>query len=337
MKYNFYHNGTQGFTRIELFIILTNLSYGVVDDSIELRQEFEINYLWSNYTTNYSQILSGNPGYLIGKPLLMGNLVFLNATVNKTTVPMGFKIKRDPLNAIDNFLALPSNKKGRCFLNNHTHIFAEFGYNMILKCKIHREFQLVKNITATTFCQSLQREIFKYLPISTNLTDINKVMGSFGNANESNTKDWINILSNQSPAHMLNITWGNFTESNRSIICNSLVTKLTIDIFHMRVDFSELLNQEKIVGVAFYFNTNSSYEFTIKSNQVLFDLNFRTEIVYYDITSEIVEKFAEPPSFQITLPHDFFYPFIKVENAAEAVLSNLVFGISVFIILVLFV
>lgn len=315
VKYNLYHNGTEGFMKIELFLILKNLSYYFGDENFEFLQQYEVNYFWSNYTFNYTSLLSGNPGYLISKPILMGNIIFVNKT-NKNVNVTYQQIRRNSLDISDIFLIIPISKKGLCSLTNHSNILIEFGYNMIAKCKIQKIFEVENEIlTASDLCRNLQNIVFDYWPIfKLNLSNINRVVGNFGNANESVLTDWTTILSNKTPSQILNETFGNFTDNNATLLCDNMITNLKIDIFHARVDFKDLRNQEKIFGTTYNFGNGKKFKFHLNKNNVNFEVQIREEIMFFDITSERIQKFVDPPSFKIRLPYDFFYPFVKVGN-----------------------
>ncbi|KAK5640330.1 hypothetical protein RI129_011141 [Pyrocoelia pectoralis] len=300
--YTFKHNGSNGFTAVELLLYLKDISYRP-DAHFEFEQEFQANFFWHNSSLNYSQVLSGNPGYLIGKPVLIG-------TVNRTSS----KIERAPDIFRENFLTFPTSRNSLCVLSEDLLVASEFGYNMLLKCKLRKKIE-TSNSTANNTCRQIQRTIFDYWPISSNVTAINKVFGVFGNSND--TSDWVEALSNKSPEEILNGTYGNFTSDNNTLICNNVTVTLKIDIFYARVSYKSLLNQNKIIGVTYSFGTLKQFPFKIESGYLDYEILIMEELMFYDVTSKQAEKFVDPPSFQIRLPYDFFYPFVKVDNGVD--------------------
>ncbi|XP_050315097.1 tectonic-3 [Anthonomus grandis grandis] len=113
LHYRLYHNGTGGVQKVLLLAHLDNVRG-------EFSQEYSLEFLWLNTTRNYSKIFSGNPGYIVGKPVLIKT----NATLRNST------------EFLDNFLTIPGNVRGRC-VKNYTHYDPiEFGYNSLTKCSI---------------------------------------------------------------------------------------------------------------------------------------------------------------------------------------------------------
>ncbi|KAF5297370.1 hypothetical protein FQR65_LT01300 [Abscondita terminalis] len=303
VRYNFYHNGSFGITQVELLLTFQNVSYYLHDSEYELKQKFEVQFFWHNTTSNYSQLRSGNPGYIIGKPLLIGNLY--NGTVSRK-----FELVRDC------FLTFPKSVRGQCVLTNREHVLSEFGYNMMLKCRVRKEIDK-KNLTASELCRKAQVAIFDFWPISQNAS-VMKVVGAFGNANESSAPDWIEVLLSNSLESILNASLGNFTDENRTVICSNLITSLRVDVFHGRTDLEKLLRQENVIAVAFGFGDGFEHVFAGVGDVMHLDAVIREEVAYFDVTAERVEKYASPPAFKISLPYDFFYPFVKVGNSAHA-------------------
>ena len=73
VSYVFQHNGTEGISSFKAKIYLANIS----DAQNHVRQSYSVKYEWSspsNISKNVFQ-RSGRPGYMQGKPLLLGKLV----------------------------------------------------------------------------------------------------------------------------------------------------------------------------------------------------------------------------------------------------------------------
>ncbi|KAK4873315.1 hypothetical protein RN001_015344 [Aquatica leii] len=281
--YVFYHNGSMGLTRVELLLTLKNFSFLHAD--YEFGQKFE-----------------RQPRYITGKPVLLGNLD--NGTVS-----------RDPKLIYDNFLVFPVSRQGWCVLNNELHVVSEFRYNMVLKCRVFKEI-LKGNSSASGLCRQMQTAIFSFWPVLVN-SSMEKVVGGFGNANESVEADWVKVLWSNSSDSLLNDTLGNFTDGNRTLICHNLITILKVDVFHAQIDLEKLLRQEKIVATAVEFGPGRVHVFRV-DDQMYLDVMIEERVTYFDVTTERVEKYAQPPAFKINLPYDFFYPFVKVGNSAHA-------------------
>ncbi|KAJ8972869.1 hypothetical protein NQ317_013611 [Molorchus minor] len=308
IQYNFYHKGSKGYKKIELLVYLENVTYEFGTTDYELYQEFEVNFWWMNQTKNLSEILSGNPGYLIGKPILTGNVINLG---NKTNFIL--KIERFPADYVKTFIVVPDNVNGDCILNGTKYLPVEFGYNMLTKCKFTNTiFNRKRYFNGTEVCRNIQKSILELWGI----TGKNKTVGMFGNANANKPEEWIQILYQIAPQKLLNKTVGKFSKSNDSVTCFGLVTNLVVDIYHSKIDFPNLLNQEKILAVSYTFRgfTNKTLVYNKQKNSTSFEIDLESQVVFYDISAQKHRKFVDPPSLEIKLPYDFFYPFIKIEN-----------------------
>lgn len=305
---------------MELHLVLDNATFTLGRKKVPFYQEFEVNFYWMNYTLNYSAIRSGNPGYKTEKPVLVGTLfALLNVTnitgTNLTETKTYYKIYRNPVDVTQNFLVFPGNQNGYCTSNNVTHASVEFGYNSIFKCRFVDRINITESPNVT--CKTIQKYILdRWYVIYENSSNTTRVVGRFGNANPNHMGEWLKILHNKLPSSVINSTTGRFLQSNQTIRCGKIVSRLGITIFHSRVDTKHYSDQEKIVGVLFKFGSGEDFDFAIEKGRTTFDVPAHVEVVFVDTTRRKVKKFADPPTFKIRLPYDFFYPFVKVPSGS---------------------
>lgn len=319
LQYNFYHNGTQGYTSIELLGIVGEVSYEFGVEDFEFFQTFEVNFWWVNQSRNYSAMLSGNPGYIIGRPILSGNLIHLGNSTNTTE-----KVQRTFNDYLGNFLVLSENVEGNCILDKTNYLTIEFGYNLLTKCKFSvMLFNKKKYFNGTEICRELQKTVLKMWGI----TGQNKTVGMFGNADANTPEDWIRIMYDLNIEELLNRTTGSFSSKNTTLTCFGLVKEVTVDIYHSRIDFKTLLNQEKILGVVYSFGglVNKTLSYNKQKNSTYLELNLESRVVFYDISVQKQIKFVDRPSLEIRLPYDFFYPFIKIDSGVQVWSANILF------------
>ncbi|CAH1989341.1 unnamed protein product [Acanthoscelides obtectus] len=310
IEYKLYYNGSEGYKKIEVLTELASIIYDFDDKSTEFEQEFLVSFWWLNQTRNLSALQSGNPGYLIGKPLKIGKMVNIG---NSTHIKL--KIKRNPYDYRSNFLTLPENFDGNCILNNFTFYPIEFGYNVLRRCKIKSQVVNTKrNINGTEICRNIQAEILRMW----NADNENTTVGMFGNSNVSRLEEWWKILYKTPPFVVLNSTKGKFDTKLNQTKCFGLISNIIISIFHSRIEVGTLRNQEKILGVTFAFGGFVNKTFSYQRNITKFDLDLKHEVVFYDISTEKRRKFVDPPGIDIKLPYDFFYPFVKLNNGVDS-------------------
>lgn len=325
VKYNIYHNGTKGVKKVELLLVLKNVSYTFENEAYQFMQHYEVAFYWYNCTLNNTAFLSGNPGYQMHKLILIGNLAtVVNIShipgTNLTKTETKHEIRRNGSNITENFLVLPENVNGYCNLSNDHYTRVEFGYNLILKCKMLKNFTLNSSNASSisSVCKNIQEAIFEYwsIQISRNLS---KMVGSFGNANSNKLNDWMKVLFNREPLDVLNKTSGYMGSNNESIVCQNVANSLSVDVFYARVDTKVYQNQNKIVGTTFNFHADSTNEFVLDGKNIFNQVDLHMSVIFFDITKPKIRKFVDPPTFNIRLPYDFFYPFIKLESSCTKV------------------
>lgn len=312
IRYNFYHNGTQGLTKVILYLNTVNLTY-FLTDNFEMIQFFEVKFFWHNFEHNLTGILSGNPGYLLGKPIIFGELNDTTKYTNKTEKKEKYQIAKDDCNILKNNLVLPKNDKNLCVLSNFSYTSIEFGYNTRINCIQKMIFNSSKN--ATDICIDFQKRIFEMWQIDcfkNDSTTSKKYVGMFGNANRLEISDWIEILYKFDAKEILEHITG--INENNKIMCKNIIHTLKINIIYVNVDFEYSKHQSKILNV--YYEVEKSSENTFidlpnqTNNKTIIALDLFMEVMFFDITKEKIKKFVPPPSLHISLPHDFFYPFI---------------------------
>lgn len=334
------HNGTKGVIKALVFMVLKNATFGLGEE-IEYFQNIEVNFKWFNYTLNYSSYLSGNPGYIIGKPILVADLILQNVSSVNSSGNVSFVekivISRNSLDFKHCFMTLPKvNSEGYCVLTKHNYMPIEFGYNMYSKCVIS-ENVLSKNVSGREICSNIQKIIFKYWSLNvTNNTLNNRVIGQFGNANNLKNEDWLNVLFSKDIDTVINNTWGKLDKKANLITCGNISSLLLIEFFYSRVDFGNVLNQNKILATNYHFDSfkNFAFRYNPISQAINFQIKIKSQIMFYDITTKKIKKFFDPPSLSIKLPYDFFYPFVKLRNSGTIVVFMPVLSfLVVFIVL----
>ncbi|CAG9827415.1 unnamed protein product [Diabrotica balteata] len=327
LRYNIFHNGTKGAGHIELLAVLNNITYEFGGESSEFDQEFSVRFFWTNSTGDIKD-LSGNPGYLIKKPIFTGKLLTI-----KNGSDTSLKIQRTVKDAKESFLTIPDNIDGSCVFNGTHFTKIEFGYNLISKCKYRlTSFSTRKGANGTEMCRALQRSVLEMWNFN------NTMIGFFGNADENNLDDWIKALYKKDLNSLLNNTLGYFSSKMGHLSCLNLVSDLEIDIFHSRIDIDNLLNQEKILAATFSFGgfTNQTLLFNKNTSSVDYVTSLKTTVTFYDLTTQKRKKAVDPPSLEIKLPYDFFYPFVRINNDCSNIRLNVLIFILTLVIVIHF-
>ena len=322
INYKIILNGTFGIQSIEARFQLTNTSK-------TFYQHFQVTYEWSPDSTVGllpSQLLlrSGNPGYNIGNPIIIGSLV-TNGTTND---PMNKNVMIN-VSRSNYYLTMPLSKpNGDC--DSHERYTVNFGKNARLRCNV----QLKTNNFTSESCMNLQNQTLKFLMRDVSLqnivTDIDKYKIAFisktGDIVTNDTSNWIQILLDGIPQ---NVVTGQI--NNNAIVCSGIVRSLHVEILHTILPKPENADNYKIAGVSFTFSEPIDVYMPkcLEDNCTdVLKVELLTFVSFIDISTPSMYYYAGGPNLDITLPYDFFYPFMgsgmNFEPSINFVLSTFI-------------
>ncbi|XP_068972062.1 tectonic-1-like [Bombus flavifrons] len=294
VKYLVVHNGSMGINNVDVYFNIGNVSR-------HFYQQFEVTYEWAELDKEKSFFLSGNPGYIIGRPLIIGTLK-INKTNKVETRYINF-------NKTSSFLTLPiATKGGEC--NKIDRYTVTFGEDIKLKCSVF----IHTNNFNTMSCIKLQNLTMHFLMKDslfnvTQTDQYNIYVAKTGNFSSNDITDWTQILLDRIPQ---NVTVAQVV--NGRLYCSGLITSVHLNILYSALKKSETLNNYIIVGIGIKF----SAEFNMSWSKCLYENCsdiLKTDIVSYvtfhDISKPSKYYFAGGPNLDITLPYDFFYPFLS--------------------------
>lgn len=311
-QYTVYHNGSSGIKNIKLKIELGNFSRA-------FHQYFGIKFQWSSSKRDKVLLArSGNPGYVLGKPIITGIIM----SVNNTSMD---QVAHDYIN-LNYTLQVPiaSRKNGRCSRGNKYSIL--FGENVKSKCSISME---TYNFSSTT-CNYLHQQILDVFFDNSliNVTDVDNYrvyISRSGNVSNLNSSDWSQILLNRIPNN--SITGQTYQTKNQ---CSGLATSLTIDILYGLLPKTANEDHYKIVGIGMTISDQQDIVWDKKCPNCTDILN--VDIISYvnfrDISTSGMYYYAGGPNLNLILSYDFFYPFLSRNNSS----IRLEFSILLFII-----
>lgn len=312
VKYLIVHNGSMGINNIDVYFNIGNVSQNFY-------QQFIVTYEWAELDKEKSFSLSGNPGYIIGKPLIIGTLK-INKTNNIETKYINF-------NKTDSFLTLPiATKTGEC--NKINRYALAFGENIKLKCSV----SVHTNNFSTASCIELQNLIMHFLLKDTlfNVTQINQYniyVAKLGNFSNNDTTNWTKILLDRMPQ---NIIVGSFI--NNRLYCSDLITSIHLNILYSALTKPETLKNYKIIGISITFSTGSNISWSKCTSEKCIDvlkIDVVSYVTFHDISKPSKYYFVGGPNLDITLPYDFFYPFLNNSTCIKSsLLINIILSIT---------
>ncbi|KAH0540396.1 tectonic-1 [Cotesia glomerata] len=298
--YTITHNGTMGVQKIQLNILLGNFS-------TSYHQHFEVKYEWTGFSNDEVIYVSGNPGYITNKPIIIGTLmkstsknivtefIFINKTDYQLTVPLG------------------GSKNNYCSEENRYTV--KFNEDLKSKCLISLE---TNNFTVDT-CNEINKKIIAayFQQTLINITSIEGYklfISKTSNITNNNVTNWNQILLNKLPARATG------QKINDKISCWNLTTSINIDILYSLLPKpDDDTTYHKIVGVAITLNERnvSLSKCPIVNCTDKIDHEINSFVKFHDVSMPDNYFFAGGPNLDISLPYDFFYPFMSSSNSCQ--------------------
>ncbi|XP_015111820.1 tectonic-3 [Diachasma alloeum] len=305
VTYVIHHNGTSGIQRARVFVEVGNTSRS-------FHQYFQVKYEWINEFDRKGGVVarSGNPGYLIGKPIIIGTLVTSNIT--KTNV-----LNEIVINTTSSVLKIPlGGKDGKCYKNEEEKLIVGFGEDIKSKCSV----SLTTNDFSSKSCVKLQEKILERLFGDTlvNVSQIEqyKIHVSKASNTSSNVTHWTQVLLNKIPRNNANTeVFGDET------ICVGVIKSVRIDVLYSVLPKIDDKDHYKIIGVGITLGEASQAHWDKCSGD---DCVERLEaevvsyVVFHDISNPSMYYYAGGPNLDISLPYDFFYPFLSGSTYSRA-------------------
>ncbi|CAH3171293.1 unnamed protein product [Porites lobata] len=251
---------------------------------LDLRQKVSISFSKAGSTDTTFQ-RSGNPGYIIGQPLVAGKLVTVD---NKDAIFLSSD--RNTWLTIIN----PS-ANGACN-NSILRTSVTFGVDIRTGCSI----SFPQTLDGSQ-CKKLQEIVLNIMS-----GDLPTYVASFGNSDVNSVGDWVKIL-NSKPANEAE-------EGNGG--CRNMILGLHIEVLF--ANFGFLANpQPKIVGVMFKYDDRKDVPYQCGgvqcqpgSSSVEQKVEVITSVGFVDVSDKPQAQIKPRPTFEAKASSDFFFPFL---------------------------
>jgi tectonic-1/3 len=234
---------------------------------------------------------SGNPGYIIGLPVMAGTLV-TNTDVGGTT--------RYAINvSSDNSEWLTMVAGGRCEeatsrLNRKSVLF---GIGMRSSCYISLSYNNMSSV-----CNNVQQIVYNALRGTSNR------IATFGNVSTEVVGDWIEILNYDDFRPAVPAGPGQ---------CQNMLVGLDLEIVYANVG-ARNSPQPRIIGTRYNYKyqTNLYFQCTGQACQgssvspPTQNFAISSSVTFIDASRPPVAAYGQVPQTSARLPEDFFYPFV---------------------------
>lgn len=238
---------------------------------------------------------SGRPGYITGKPLLMGTLV--ENRTEDDVVKEAISLDTDPRHWMT---ILSPGSTGKC--DSFSQV--TFGVDMRSGCS----FQVTQG-DFTQDCNLVQERILRLLlgPIPLNGERLR--VASFGDSSINNPPDWVPILVPEEPSCGTSSKLFGITRHY------DLITSLHIEVAYS-LQGSLGNPQPKVVGVALRYGEPRETRFPCSNavcqlnSKMTSEVELISSVSFVDVTRPPLPAYSQPPALDLKLPYDFFYPFL---------------------------
>ncbi|XP_004933679.2 tectonic-1 isoform X1 [Bombyx mori] len=255
-------------------------------------QIVNVKFVMSNRSLDNVTRLSGTPGYVDGRPLLVSY-----AEGNRTD-----DFYDDPIEAkAFKSFSLPGNVQGKCVYNNKTDNQIVFGYNKRLKCRHEHKYFI--DVTDAKSCRYIQNNLTKALNL------VGKIFVSpLGNPESLKDEDWINLNTNTIDS---SIVYGEYDKKTKKLQCYNLATRFFFQFTCITI------NEERSNRIIY-----ASIEVTRKNISFIEDsvsTLVTLDVSFIDVTKPAAFEYAHGPRLNIHLPENFFYPYRSKASSLHCV------------------
>ncbi|KAK3871507.1 hypothetical protein Pcinc_023349 [Petrolisthes cinctipes] len=304
IHYIFTHNGTMGIVEARANVYLTNLT----KDMVRFSQMFQSKFVWASAKEQMVLERSGRPGYIIGKPVILGTLVG-NVTEDGEKRE-AISLNPDPRQWLT---ILSGGRLGNC---GEARSQVKFGVEVRSGC--------VVEVTQTdlTHCSKLQQQFLDLLmgPILQEAETEMLRVATFGDSSIHNAGDWVPLLVPELPR---------FAAYSGQTSGGYKCSELTLSM-HLEIAFTlqgALANpQAKIIAVVLRFGSPQTLEFICNSINCniqcgspdchnIQGVELVSSVAFVDATQPSEPAYASPPTWEVKLPYDFFYPFLPAASS----------------------
>lgn len=302
-----YHNFTKGIEKVQVFFEILH-STDVFYSTLKVDRIFEVKYAVAGHRQNVKTELSGNPGYLLGKPLLNGKFIEIvyNTTNNKQKKDYVIDYFHEKVREFNtrHIFTLPVNVRGHCKLTNSTYNTINFGVNLRTKCELKLgKLEVTKTTNLTLMCLNVQTKIF--FSILGNKDKLNNYVSVFGKP-KNLTSEWLKLVYHKDTNY--NITG---SKKDNYLLCKNVVYYVSYYFLYLNLDFLHLSKQSRILRAGVKYGEQVNIKINLDDPRVTVGV----EVLFTDVTnSKDKEVIKETKQTKYLI-----YPFSILKNHGEPI------------------
>ncbi|KAJ3303109.1 Tectonic-1 [Kappamyces sp. JEL0829] len=305
---NMVHKATFDFnyhTSNHLFITGVEATFYLATQTVSagsyVSQSFRANFQLDSTSITYPK--SGNPGYVLGMPVLAGTQT-TSAAASSTATAVAYI--PDPIYGLTLPTDVQSSTNGYSCpstTNLQSRSPVTFGENSKGGCTLWLKYS---DLSGAAACSTLRANIVALQTLSSQYINM---IGMYGNSSVTNAlSEWISVLDSRP-------SWLTASTSDPNGSCSGLLTDFDIQFLYTALG-SSANPQYAIVGARYQY-TSGTFQWRCKTNAACTNYNTATlpfpirNSVSFVLVSTTGTNLYSPPAPQIwaTLPDDVWYPF----------------------------
>lgn len=318
-----FHKFAKGLEKVQVFFeILHNTEPFYVGTKID--RIFEVKYMVVKNQQGINKELSGNPGYLTGRPVISGKFVEVvhNNTNDFPTIQYVIDYFHENSRYFNtrNILTAPANVRGLCKLSNTTYESIIFGVNLRTKCDLKLgKLEITKTTNLAQMCTNIQKKIF--FTLFGNKDRLNNFVSVFGKPRNL-TSEWLKLVHHKTTNNNIN----GYTK-RRNLICQNLVYYISYYFVYLNLDFRHLHQQSRILRAGVKYGEQVDVKINLDDPKVTVGV----EVLFKDIThSKELESLVEiKQSEYLVYPFSFW----KSSNDASSQFNKSCCSVAMFMII----
>uniref|UniRef100_A0A8D8MT87 Tectonic n=2 Tax=Culex pipiens TaxID=7175 RepID=A0A8D8MT87_CULPI len=280
VKIRFVHNYTH----------LTAMETRLLCGSIDLEQDT----VWQRISVEFkrkdeekfSRKVSGNSGYLLGKPVLVTRLQIPENDTAEEKRSKKYMLSyftngtRDPDETFR--LKLPKSRRNHCVLDDQFHHQVLFGESLWTKCNYSPQLNVSIESNLTLFCQQLQTNINDLLlhnltPTSSDYNSLNLYLSKYGNP-VNRSSDWIQLNSQ----NYINEPVTASSANSQLFSCNNMLLNVKYQFYHGKATVRHVPHQSVLQEAELVFGPRVNLQFTMDEE---IRVPIYVQVQFFDLTA----------------------------------------------------
>ncbi|XP_055535608.1 tectonic [Wyeomyia smithii] len=254
----------------------------------------------------FSRQLSGNLGYLMGKPIIVSRVLIPEndtAEEKRSKNYMLAYFTNDTRDADDTFrLKLPISRRNRCVFDHRRHYDIVFGESSWNKCNFSPRQNVTNESNLTAICSQLQEGILNLLLHNivpraqpNDYETLNLFLSKYGNP-INRSDEWIQLKPLNVINENITAEWPSTRDKQTAapyFTCKSMIINVKYNFYHARTTVQNVPRQQVLQEAELVFGPRVDLQFTLEDE---IRVPIYAQVQFFDLTSHSTVSLNTLPS-----------------------------------------